>query len=585
MAVGMACIGVCRMLLSAFLISFLFCVPTALGASVVSAAASDDMLMTLDSLSRVPLAVLNEKGEQAFHERRDDEALRIYSVICRRHGSDAAGGDARIFASAFDRLGNTFYRRGAYSLAMDSYLKARSICEECGFSTLLARVYGNIGNLYASSGDYDRALHFYRRSLSQGGTAGQRSMAINNIFIIFCEQGRLDSARLYHARYVREGSRDVHYDFDVAFGQGMLLDRSGKTDSALLCFRKCLELGRRGGLSPLSEGGVYSYMSSSYERRGLVDSAIIYGKKAWKIAEKGGNRRLVVETWKELSRQYQLMGRSDSSLEYKGAYLALADSIPYQEEVNKLRTSQMVYELDASSSKIDRLNADKRRQWQIILTVSVVALVLVGMAFVLSRQNKRLRRAWRELYDKNENRLNEEREYKARIASLEAELLSDRYPASLGKVREDFPGELPEPDARRKNLVDKEKKDLIMRQIMRIMEETEDFCSLDFSIDSLAASIDSNTRYVSEVINDVMHKNFRAMLNEYRVKKAMARLSDAGAYGQYTIKAISESVGYRSQATFISVFTRHTGLKPSMYQKLAREKGNRDVSVEEDVIC
>ena len=42
-------------------------------------------------------------------------------------------------------------------------------------------------------------------------------------------------------------------------------------------------------------------------------------------------------------------------------------------------------------------------------------------------------------------------------------------------------------------------------------------------------------------------------------------------YGGYTIKAISESVGYKSQANFISVFTKVTWMKPSIYQKLSKE--------------
>ena len=66
--------------------------------------------------------------------------------------------------------------------------------------------------------------------------------------------------------------------------------------------------------------------------------------------------------------------------------------------------------------------------------------------------------------------------------------------------------------------------------------------------------------------------NFRAFLNRYRVKEAMRRLEDIDHYGHLTIKAVAESVGYKSQATFITVFTKETGLKPSLYQHLARTR-------------
>jgi len=104
------------------------------------------------------------------------------------------------------------------------------------------------------------------------------------------------------------------------------------------------------------------------------------------------------------------------------------------------------------------------------------------------------------------------------------------------------------------------------------MRRPDNFCGIDFSLDRLAGMIGSNSRYVSEAINDGYGKNFRTFLNEYRVREAMRRLSDSERYGNYTIKAVAESVGFKSQAHFIAVFTKLTGMKPSVYQKISRER-------------
>ena len=82
----------------------------------------------------------------------------------------------------------------------------------------------------------------------------------------------------------------------------------------------------------------------------------------------------------------------------------------------------------------------------------------------------------------------------------------------------------------------------------------------------------SNSRYVSQVINDVYGMNFRALVNDFRIKKAIIRMTDTENYGNFTIRAIAESVGYKSQANFINVFTKITGLKPSTYLRLLKEK-------------
>ena len=59
-----------------------------------------------------------------------------------------------------------------------------------------------------------------------------------------------------------------------------------------------------------------------------------------------------------------------------------------------------------------------------------------------------------------------------------------------------------------------------------------------------------------------------------RVRSACMRLSDLQGFGNYTVKAIGESVGYKVYGTFINVFKKATGITPSMYQKLTLEEAN-----------
>ena len=52
------------------------------------------------------------------------------------------------------------------------------------------------------------------------------------------------------------------------------------------------------------------------------------------------------------------------------------------------------------------------------------------------------------------------------------------------------------------------------------------------------------------------------------------RLSDLQGFGNYTVKAIGESVGHKVYGTFINVFKKATGITPSMCQKLTLEEAN-----------
>ena len=68
------------------------------------------------------------------------------------------------------------------------------------------------------------------------------------------------------------------------------------------------------------------------------------------------------------------------------------------------------------------------------------------------------------------------------------------------------------------------------------------------------------------------------VLNDYRIKKACERLTTNNAkYAQLTIAAIGQSVGYKSQTTFVKQFRKCTGLTPSVYQKfVAEDRRNKE---------
>ncbi len=537
---------------------------------------SSTTLRTLDSISGVPTVKLMEDGEHRFRNGDYDSALNIFTVVCRRYDESAGIDMQKLYAQAFNRYGNILYKRGAYSLAMDSYLQMRRIAEDHDLGEELAGAFVRIGNIYAASGDYSGAADFYRRALdvpeitANMGDAYQ--LALNNLFASSLLAGDKEEARKYLDLYRREFSEaggNGRHQFDIALGEGLLAFEENNLRKALEEYSIALACALHNDLEPLCEGSVYSCMGDAYKKLGEPDSAIFYLRKARDIARTAGNGRLMVESLRDIANFYEGRNLTDSANAYRSVYLSLADSISYQEEVNKLKSSQMLYELDKSEFTIRNLNDQKRTQSTVIIIIAVAATVCILLVIILLRQNKKLRAAWVDLYERNARQLNEE-------PAMSKNKLGPEVASNEGMVAiADETGGTTEDDAadgERKLLTDSESRNKIADAILTYMENSDGYCSSDFSLERLASEIGYNPRYVSEVINVVFQKNFRAMLNEYRIRKAMIRLQDIDHFGNYTIKAISESVGYKSQATFISVFTKVTGLKPGVYQKLARER-------------
>lgn len=108
------------------------------------------------------------------------------------------------------------------------------------------------------------------------------------------------------------------------------------------------------------------------------------------------------------------------------------------------------------------------------------------------------------------------------------------------------------------------------------MKNADEFTSPDFSLDRMAELVGSNSSYISQVINDTFKKNFSNYINEYRIRLACLRLSDTANWGNYTLKGIGESVGFRSYTTFVTVFRKITGLTPRLYQEKASKESSSE---------
>ena len=103
------------------------------------------------------------------------------------------------------------------------------------------------------------------------------------------------------------------------------------------------------------------------------------------------------------------------------------------------------------------------------------------------------------------------------------------------------------------------------------MNDIDAICQPTFTLQSLAEHVGSNTSYVSQTINEHFGISFTNLLNQYRVREACRRMGDQAAYGNLTIDAISESVGFKTRITFTKAFRQHVGMLPSEYLKAVKQ--------------
>ena len=199
----------------------------------------------------------------------------------------------------------------------------------------------------------------------------------------------------------------------------------------------------------------------------------------------------------------------------------------------------------------------------IITTATCIVLLVVIVAFaLLLRKNRQLARANRSIYKAN----------LGVIAAADRERqMRTRYEGEIAAWREMM--QATNKKYQNSTLGDDDKAALTDR-ILRVFENGKDIFESDFDMNRLAELVGSTYKNVSQMVNEQLGKNFNQVLNEYRIKEACRRLNDQATYGNYTIEAIGESVGYGSRSTFVTQFKSLTGLTPSEFQNQARNKTN-----------
>lgn len=515
------------------------------GISTLLAEPTERIGYVQDKSLREPLGELFAKGKRMESERQYSKALYYFNTTSGRYTDNMNNADKEKCAEAFCRSGDIYYKNRQYTAAMNQYLGGLRIGELNSLNLVTGQIYMGIGNLYSSHGDYDMGIRYYKHALLLEGKEGNthvKNNILNNLIGALCFAGRADEGEKYLQVLKKNIEKNHEYKFNMLMCTGIMALCTGDTVQAISIYTKALTYAKKNNLNHPQTESANSCLAQIYLDLKQPKQAIEFLLENKYIAEHTKQADLLEETMRSLSSAYFMNGNRAKAMEYKIRSVKLYDSLYNNTEFNSLKNTMFLYEANKSENAIRSLRKEKQdrdelitlqRGW--IITLVIAFIVFLLMLAVVYRQKKQLYTTYRELYLRNMQDLNTK-----------------------------------QADETCKRLT-KDQRTMILEEVQKVMLNADEICNSNFNIGRLASLVGSNSRYVSEAINEEYGKNFRSFLNEYRIKEAMRRLADTEKYGSFTIKAISESVGYKSQANFISVFTKVTGMKPSIYQKLSKE--------------
>ena len=123
-----------------------------------------------------------------------------------------------------------------------------------------------------------------------------------------------------------------------------------------------------------------------------------------------------------------------------------------------------------------------------------------------------------------------------------------------------------EKNAAYRSLIRAELADELYEKILNLIVIEKRYRDKDFSAKELAKELGTNTRYISAVINSRFNTNFSCLINEFRIKEALHRMTDK-RYLDLTIEEIGTLVGFANRQSFYASFYRIMGETPNGYRK------------------
>lgn len=473
--------------------------------------------------------------------------------------------------------GDAMYGAGRYSDALDYYTRALERAKNEENDQMYYICLGNIGNVYASMNDIRRALHYYKLGYDASLKAGdiERQWGFStNIVAAYCMLHDVTNAKAFFDIQMKIPYKDTKIKrYYFLNNQAYIAMASGNMSMSEYYFQKAMAYSSESKLPTMYYVGPLVELSKLSIQKGNYRMAISYLETACDSVSKMQNKDRLVSIFQTMSDAYKKMGNADSADAYRRRYLAMSDSIFNVSQFNLANGKLFEYENKENQRRIDSLMSQNYMQLVIIVIFVIFAIAVTLLYLALRRKTRNLQDAQKMLVSKNEELMasasnskkllnsyvealdrNEEKESPETIIK-ETENVTDRD----DKTKDDHRSEI---------ALNEEQRNRLLNSITKVLDDVEVISHSDFNLQMLAEMVNSNTKYVSWIINKTYNKNFKTLLNEYRIREACRRLTDREHYGNMTIQAIYEELGYNSAASFIQAFKKVNGMTPSVYQKL-----------------
>ncbi len=451
--------------------------------------------------------------------------------------SDAYLGKATIYYFHFKQ----------YRATLDELLKAYHYSEKTKNEYLKKEILYNLGNINSYLGYYDTALQNYEEvnQYFQHKPSGSDSETVFNYKKAYFSS--LHQMIICHRKLGNNEQNEQLIPLSFAkiknekgFSQelGYFLKEKGIQQYQNKNYEEALETLQK-SLSPMMNSGDFARTSISYLYIGKTllalqrhEDAIVNFQKIDSIFQKHGF------LFPELLESYELIinyYRNQKDIDKESFY------IKQLLKANKNITQDFAYlsstlhrEINTSNleNKTESLKRNSTTLLWLVIILTMLAAILIILLIIKDKTERKSKMNYHLLEAKILDSL-----YKLPQAEPECHKEEDKCPLNKKMVKE------------------------ILGKL-KCFEESLGFTEHGITIQKLAQKLNSNSTYLSQVINEHKGVNFNRYLAELRIKYITHKLYTDKVFLTYKIESLADKCGIASRTNFSNLFTEINGVRP-----------------------
>ncbi len=457
-----------------------------------------------------------------------------------------------------------FYKQ--YQPALNEYLKAYEYSENINDDFLRYRIIYHLGVVKSYLGYYNDALKLFKECLAHFEPLTKAKIHPNLIFNN--KKGYLNSL---HQQIICYMQLKDYSKSDSLIRHGLsFLQSSDEYDLEKAYFLKCLgiscfrkqeyqkaiqslnlALPQLKKINDFTGTSVsYYYIGKSYEKMNKDNPAVVFFIKVDSIFQK--EKSIIPElrgNYESLINYYHKVNIPEKELYYTKQLLK-ADSI-----INKdfrYLSDKIHKEYDTKSLLIRQKQLESKNSISLIILMISSVLIISLITVILYRKKK-------------------EKEIHRKYIELEKRIIdSKRSPEKTTviscSVKENKTGV---PDAVINDILEK----------LNDFEKRKGFIKKGLTQQELAKNFNTNTSYLSQVINESKGKNFNTYINKLRIKYITQELYHNPKCLDYTVEGLTQKCGISSRKSFSDLFYEINGIRPTDFIKQRKKEREEKANV------